>query len=55
MKTNLIQHEIQLVNKGMVVEPERIRELYKYSVINFWRHKRYRIFVKNYKSKIGSL
>ena len=54
MKTNLIQHEIQLVNRGMVVEPERMNELYKYSIKNYFIHKRYRIFVKNYKAKMGS-
>lgn len=44
-------HEIQLVNKGMKVEKERMEELYKYSLRNFFVHKRYRIFVKNYRKK----
>lgn len=54
MKTNLIQHEIQLINKGMVVEKERMKELYKYSIKNYFVHKRYREFIRKYKTKMGS-
>ena len=51
MKYTLIQHEIQLVNKGMEVEEKRMEELYRYSLRNYFLHKRYRIFVRNYKEK----
>ena len=47
----LIQHEIQLVNRGMEVEEKRMKELYKYSIRNYFFHKRYRIFIKNYRKK----
>ena len=50
----LMPHEIQLVNKGMVVEPTRMEELYNYSLRNFFIHKRYREFIRNYKTKMGS-
>ena len=51
MRYNFIQHEIQLVNKGMEVEPKRMEELYRYSLRNYFFHKRYRIFIKNYRKK----
>lgn len=49
-------HEILLANMGLKIESDkRFLELYKYSRENYFKHRRYRIFIRNNKDRMKEI